>query len=193
MAGQPRSPSHRLALVLLAVVFLIAYVVHGSPPAARRGGARVLNTPQLLQRAETANYAIYPKDTSNKDQAKAISKLLEGLVADKADIYVSDTSKGTFFWAAPLTSANAQKVAKDPNVGIWGQLHLGDSLANRPRSTGSSRNVLLIALTLQILMTLTTRTPSKKNPLLTMLVRFTPPALLNETMAMLGLKMQLKR
>jgi hypothetical protein len=149
MVGQTKSPPYRLALVLLAVVFLIACVVHGSPPAARRGGAT-----QLLSRDETANYAIYPKDTSNKDQATAISKLLDGLVANKADVYVSDTKKGTFFWAAPLTSANAEKVVKDPNVGIWAQINLRDSLADKLRSPASSRNVLRTALTLQALTSL---------------------------------------
>jgi hypothetical protein len=149
MAGQSKSPPYRLAQVLLALVFLIACVVHGSPPAARRGGAT-----QLLSRDETANYAIYPKDTSNKDQATAISKLLDGLVANRADIYVSDTKKGTFFWAAPLTSAKAEKVVKNPNVGICAQLHLRDSLADKLRSPASSRNVLRIALTLQVLMSL---------------------------------------
>ncbi len=65
---------------------------------------------------DIANYAVYPKHTKNKDQATAITGLLNSLVAVKPQIYASDTSNGTFSRAAPLPSINAQKVGLDPNV-----------------------------------------------------------------------------
>ncbi|KAL8688072.1 MAG: hypothetical protein Q9218_005924 [Villophora microphyllina] len=69
-----------------------------------------------IKRDDTANYGIFPKDNMNKDQAAAINSLLKTLVAHESDIYISKTDKRTFFFAAPLTSENAQKVHDDPNV-----------------------------------------------------------------------------
>jgi len=59
---------------------------------------------------------VYPKDTANKDQAKAINDVLKGVVSDATQIYVSYTDRGTFFWAAPLTDDSAKKVQGDENV-----------------------------------------------------------------------------
>jgi len=75
-----------------------------------------VDTHPLSSRDDIANYAIYPKDTRNKDQTTAITGLLDSLVADKPQIYASDKSQGTLFWTAPLSSINAQKVGRNPNV-----------------------------------------------------------------------------
>ena len=75
-----------------------------------------MEAPTLINRDNTANYVVYPKDATNKDQATAINNLLEGLVSDKSKIYISNTDKVTLFLSAPLTSDNAQKVGSDSNV-----------------------------------------------------------------------------
>ncbi|KAI4195353.1 MAG: hypothetical protein LQ350_007250 [Teloschistes chrysophthalmus] len=68
------------------------------------------------KRDDTANYAVFPKDNTNKDQATAINNLLKTLVANEKDIYRSGSEKRTSFIAAPLTAENAKKVEDDPNV-----------------------------------------------------------------------------
>ena len=114
---QPNTFSARPTLVLLAFIYSLSIIAQRTP---YRTGGMENKSPQLPPREDTANYAIYPKDTTNKDQAKAINALLQELVTDKSQLYVSDTSRRTLFWAAPLTSGDAQKVASDPNVSFDG-------------------------------------------------------------------------
>lgn len=75
---------------------------------------------RLASHNDIANYVIYPRDTMDQYQATVITSLLHGLVADKTQIYCSDTAERTLFWAAPLSSANAQRVESDPNVRFRG-------------------------------------------------------------------------
>jgi len=77
-----------------------------------------MDTSALFECGDTANYVVYPKDTQNKDQATAIYNLLKGLVPDSTKIFSSTTDNGSqhWFWAVPLTSANAEKVKGNPNV-----------------------------------------------------------------------------
>ena len=102
---------HQLALTLLAISSSLAFVAHGIPHPRP-----LIDALALFTRDDTANYVVYPKDTANKDQATSITTLLKDVVSDPDKIYVSDTSKGTFFWGVPLTSDNAQKVRADSNV-----------------------------------------------------------------------------
>lgn len=67
---------------------------------------------------DLANYVIYSKDSANKDQAAAITSLLNRLVIDNSKIHISDTDTLTLFWAVPLSSDNAQTVGRDPNVSL---------------------------------------------------------------------------
>lgn len=108
---------HQLTLTLLAVFSSIAYIAYGMPHEGS-----VIDALGPSKRDGTANYVVYPKDTTNKDQAKAITTLLKGVVTDPNQIYVSDTDKRTLFWGAPLTSGNAQKVRADSNVRMCSHL-----------------------------------------------------------------------
>lgn len=78
----------------------------------------VVETSALPRRDDVANYGILPKDTTNKNQAKAITALLQGMVSDPTKIYTSDTDKRTLFWSASLTSDNVKKLESDENVSI---------------------------------------------------------------------------
>ncbi len=144
---------HQLTLKLLAVISSLVFVTHGMP---HEGSA--IDPLALVGRDDTANYVIYPKDTTNKDQATAIYNLLKGVVSDPTTIYVADTSKGTFFWSAPLTSDNAQKVEADSNVRICSHLRSKGLLTDNPRSLQLFKNAHQIAPIQQIL-------PTKAPPL----------------------------
>lgn len=63
-----------------------------------------------------ATCLVYPKDPTNKDQVKAIYDVLKSVVPDATQIYVADTDRATFFWAAPLTDDSAKKLQDDGNV-----------------------------------------------------------------------------
>lgn len=102
---------HQLAWLHLAVISSLYLIVQCTPS---EGSA--VEAPALIDRDDTANYVVYPKDPTNKDQATAISNLLKGLVSDQTTIYVSDTDKVTLFWSAPLTSGNSQTVGSNTNV-----------------------------------------------------------------------------
>ncbi|KAL9600658.1 MAG: hypothetical protein Q9179_003141 [Wetmoreana sp. 5 TL-2023] len=75
-----------------------------------------VDTQSNIRRDDTANYVVYPKDSTNKDQVETINNLLKGLVSKETKIYASETVIRTLFFAAPLTSENARKVEADPNV-----------------------------------------------------------------------------
>ena len=100
-------------LILLTLISLQASGAHG---ISHEGS--VTNAPALFGRDDTANYVVYPNDTQNGDQATKIYNLLKGVVSDPTEIFNSTTDNGSqhWFWAAPLTSANAEKVKGDSNV-----------------------------------------------------------------------------
>ena len=106
--------TQQLTLPLLAVTSSLAFLAHGMP----HDGSSIDDVLGLHKRDATSNYVVYPKDTTNKDQATAIGNLLKSVVSDPTTISVHDTNKGVFFWGAPLTSANAQKVGADSNVSL---------------------------------------------------------------------------
>ena len=116
---------HSLTLTLLAATSSLAFVAHGMPHEGREN---------------TANYVVYPKDIRNKDQATAITTLLKGVVSDPTKIHVADTSKGTFFWGAPLNSDNAQIVRADSNVRMCSHLRSKGSRIDEPRSLPLFKN-----------------------------------------------------
>ena len=105
--------TYQLALATVILTFSLAFTARGIPHQES-----AIDSPALFGRDDTANYAIYPKNTTDQDQAKAIQTLLEDVVSDPTTIYVSsiDNNSRTWFWAVPLTSANAQKVGADSNV-----------------------------------------------------------------------------
>ena len=119
--------NYQLALATMTLTFSLAFTASGIPHQES-----TIDSPKLFGRDDTANYAIYPKNNTDQDQAKAIQTLLEGVVSDPTTIFVSsiDNNSRTWFWAAPMTSANAQKVGADSNVRTYRQL----------RSKGSSTN-----------------------------------------------------
>ncbi len=85
-------------------------------------------------------------------QATVITSLLHGLVADKTQLYCSDRAERTLFWAAPLSSANAQRVESDPNVRFWALAIHECALTDDFRSLrlSKSKNRLRTAMTLLI-------------------------------------------
>lgn len=105
--------TQQLALMPLTVISSLVFTTHG---VSHEGS--VTDAPTLFGRDDTANYAVYPKDTQNEDQATAIYTLLEGMVPDPTTIFNSTTDNGSqhWFWGVPLTSANAEKVKGDSNV-----------------------------------------------------------------------------
>ncbi|KAL9580839.1 MAG: hypothetical protein Q9212_004248 [Teloschistes hypoglaucus] len=76
------------------------------------------NISSTSKRGDTASYAVFPKDNTNKDQATAINDLLKTLVANEKDVYCSGSDKRASFIAAPLNAENAKKVEDDPNVSM---------------------------------------------------------------------------
>jgi len=129
--------TQQLTLPLLAVTFSLAFVAHGMP----HDGSSIDDALGLHKRDATSDYVVYPKDTTNKDQATAIGNLLKGVVSDAKNISVHDTNKGVFFWGAPLTSANAQKVGADSNVSLCSHLRSLGSHINELRLPQSSKGV----------------------------------------------------
>jgi len=111
-----------------------------------------VDTPELASHNDIANYVIYPRDTMDQYQATVITSLLHGLVADKTRIYCSDTAERTLFWAAPLSSANAQRVESDPNVRFWALAIYECALTDDFRSLrlSKSKKRLRTAMTLLI-------------------------------------------
>lgn len=107
---------------------------------------------RLASHNDIANYVIYPRDTMDQYQATVITSLLHGLVADKTQIYCSDTAERTLFWAAPLSSANAQRVESDPNVRFWALIIHECALTDDFRSLllSKSKNRRRTAMTLLI-------------------------------------------
>lgn len=107
--------TQQLASMPLTVIFSLSYIAHGIPH-----GVSVTDTLALFGRDDTANYAVYPKDTQDEDQATAIYTLLQGVVFDPTKIFNSTTDNGSqhWFWGVPLTSANAEKVKGDSNVSM---------------------------------------------------------------------------
>lgn len=103
---------HRTSPLLFAILSCLLYVALSVP---LEGSANDSHTD--LKRDDTLRYVVYTKDNTNKDAAAAIHNLLKGFVTNEADIYVCDTDRRTYFFAAPLTSENAKKVEEDPNVG----------------------------------------------------------------------------
>ena len=105
--------TQQLALFLLTLISSLASTANGT---SHEGS--VTYAPALFGRDDTANYVVYPKDTQNVDQATEIYNLLKGVVSDSTEIFNSTTDTGSqhWFWAAPLTSANAEKVKGDSNV-----------------------------------------------------------------------------
>ena len=110
--------TQQLALPLLAVIYSLVLVAHGMPHV----GSVIDDAVAPSKRDDMNYYVVYPKDTTNKDQATAIGSLLEGVVSDPTTISVHDTDKRVLFWSVPLTSANAQKVAADSNVRMCRQI-----------------------------------------------------------------------
>lgn len=105
----------QLALMSLTIISLLAFTAHSTPQEGS-----IADASALLGREDTANYAVYPNDTQNEDQATAIYTLLKGVVSDPTKIFNSTTDNGTqhWFWGVPLTSANAEKVKGNSNVGM---------------------------------------------------------------------------
>ncbi|KAL8729197.1 MAG: hypothetical protein Q9181_005082 [Wetmoreana brouardii] len=110
--------TQKLALILLTLISSQASTAHG---VSHEGS--ITNAPALFGRDDTANYVVYPKDTQNGDQAIEIYNLLKGGVSDPTDIFNSTTDNGSqhWFWAAPLTSAKAEKVKGDSNIAAVAQ------------------------------------------------------------------------
>lgn len=115
---------HWLTLTLLAVVSSSHTLAHAMPH-----DGSTIEAGTLSARDDVAYYGILPKDTTNKDQARAITALLKGMVSDPTKIYISDMDKRTLFWGVSLTVGNAKKVESDRNVGVQSspfQIHRTD-------------------------------------------------------------------
>lgn len=123
---------HQLAWLHLAVISSLSLIVQCTPS---EGSA--VEAPALIERDDTANYVVYPKDSTNKDQATAINNLLKRLVSDQSNIYVSETNKVALFWSAPLTSSNAQQVGSNTNVIVCNHLLPDSPRADELRSVQS--------------------------------------------------------
>ena len=130
--------TYQLALVPLTFIFSLAFIVDGIPHQES-----AVDAPKLFGRDDTANYVVYPKNTTDQDQAKAIQTLLEGVVSDPTTIYVSSTnhSSNTWFWGVPLTSGNAQKVGADSNVRMSSHFRSKGCRTDESRSLQLFKNV----------------------------------------------------
>lgn len=108
----------RLALLLLGVIALVVSLAGARAPVTNRISNIPANGPHISQRAEEpALHVIYPKNRENKGQTDAITKLLDGLVVDRATIYASESKYlGIFFWSAPLTKSQVATVKAHPYV-----------------------------------------------------------------------------
>lgn len=102
----------QLTLPLLVVISLLALLSHGMPQARSVAD----DGPSISKRDDTSNYVVYSKDSTNKDQATAISNLLKDVVSDPKSISAHGSDLGVAFWSAPLTPDNAKKVGADSNV-----------------------------------------------------------------------------
>ncbi|KAL8853327.1 MAG: hypothetical protein Q9221_001803 [Calogaya cf. arnoldii] len=96
-------------------------------------GSSTDGKPATSKRADTSNYVIYAKDSTNKDQTTAIGDLLKGVVSDSKNISVHESDLGVAFWGVPLTSDAAKKAGADSNVGAVVQACADDC----PDPTGS--------------------------------------------------------
>ncbi|KAI4207171.1 MAG: hypothetical protein LQ346_000749 [Caloplaca aetnensis] len=79
-------------------------------------GSRTGSEPAVSKREDANNYAVYAKDSTNKDQTTAIGDLLKSVVSDSTQISVHDSDLGVAFWGVALTSDAAKKVEEDENV-----------------------------------------------------------------------------
>ncbi|KAL8646758.1 MAG: hypothetical protein Q9226_006726 [Calogaya cf. arnoldii] len=73
-------------------------------------GSSTDGKPVISKRADTSNYVIYAKDSTNKGQTTAIGDLLKGVVSDSEEISVHESDLGVAFWGVPLTPDAAKKV-----------------------------------------------------------------------------------
>ncbi len=142
--------TYQLALVPLTLICSLAFIVHGIPHQES-----AVDAPTLFGRDDTANYVVYPKDTTNQDQAKAIQTLLEGVVSDPTTIYVSSTDQNsqTWFWGVPLTSQNAKEVGADSNVRMSSHFRSKGPRTDDSRSLQLFKNAHRIVLIQQGMMT----------------------------------------
>ena len=133
--------TQQLVLLPLTIFAPLASTAYGMSH-----GNAVTNAHAVLGRDDTANYVVYGKDTKNKDQATAIYDLLKSLVPDPTAIYSATTDYGTqhWFWAVPLTSANAEKVKGDSNVRMSSHSLSNNTRTDESRSLQSRKNVLRI-------------------------------------------------
>lgn len=128
-------PTVKLTLMLPAVISWLAFVDHGMPHEES-----VINGLAPSKRDNSANYVVYPKDSTNKEQAAAITALLKSILSDPTQIYISSTNIITAFWAVPLTSDNAQKVRADSNVRMCSHLRSKGLHTHEPRSLQLFKN-----------------------------------------------------
>lgn len=134
----------------LTLLFSLAFIVHGVPHQES-----AVDAPKLFGRDDTANYVVYPKNTTDQDQAKAIQTLLEGVVSEPTTIYVSSTDQNskTWFWGVPLTSGNAQKVGADSNVRMCNHFRSQSSRTDESRSLQLYKDAHRIVVIQQGMMT----------------------------------------
>ncbi|KAL8748474.1 MAG: hypothetical protein Q9184_007279, partial [Pyrenodesmia sp. 2 TL-2023] len=69
------------------------------------------------QKSDLNPYAVFPKDSTDKDQTAAIGKLLESVVSDPNNITIHGSHLGVSFWGVSMTSKDAEKVEADPKIG----------------------------------------------------------------------------
>ena len=129
--------TQQLVLVPLTIFSPLAFTAYSMSHESS-----VTNAPAVLGRDDTANYVVYPKDTKNKDQAKAIYDLLKSLAPNPTAIYSATTDNGTqhWFWAVPLTSVNAEKVKGDSNVRMGSHSLSNNARTDESRSLQSLKN-----------------------------------------------------
>lgn len=99
-------------LPLLVVTSLLAVLSHDMPQA----GSITDDGRSTSKGDDTSFYVVYSKNSTNKDQAKAIGNLLRDAVSDPKSVSVHDSDLGVAFWSVSLTPDNAKKVGADSNV-----------------------------------------------------------------------------
>lgn len=110
----------QLTLPLLVGISLLPLLSYGMPQPGSRTGSE----PAVSKREDANNYAVYAKDSTNKDQTTAIGDLLKSVVSDSTQISVHDSDLGVAFWGVALTSDAAKKVEEDENVRIPVNLYM---------------------------------------------------------------------